>query len=90
VSRHRAEARQLLEGRGYLRPAVFGSVARGADRVDSDVDLLVDLPVDVGLYQLNRAAIDLEDLLGVPVDLVPRSGLRDRVSADVAADLVPL
>lgn len=90
VQRHRTQARQLLTDRGYRDPAVFGSVARGTDRADSDLDLLVDLPSGIGLTQLSRTAIDLETLLGVRVDLVPRDGLRARVAASIADELVML
>lgn len=90
LQRRRQRVRDLLTARGYLNPAVFGSVARGEDRPDSDVDLLVDLPTGVGLIELNRLAIDLEEMIGAPVDLIPRDSLRPRVQADVTKDLVPL
>lgn len=90
LQRRRSKVRVLLAERGYRNPAVFGSVARGDDRRDSDVDLLVDLPDDVGLIELNRAALDLEALIGARVDLIPRTGLRPRVATDISSDLVPL
>jgi uncharacterized protein len=90
LQRRRSRARELLESRGYRNPTVFGSVARNTDTPESDVDLLVDLTEGVGLYELNRMAIDLEALIGAPVDLIPRDGLRPRAAADAGADLVPL
>jgi len=42
---------------------VFGSVARGDDNDDSDIDLLVDLPPEMGLVRLGRLQRDLETLL---------------------------
>lgn len=90
LQRRRTKARALLAERGYRNPAVFGSVARGEDRSDSDVDLLVDIPAGIGLIDLNRMAIDLETLIGAPVDLIPREGLRPRVAADIAGELTPL
>jgi len=65
---------------------VFGSVARGDDSPASDVDLLVDLGPNVGLLSLISLEMEMEQLLGVDVDLIPASGLkpglRDRVLAD--------
>lgn len=90
LQRRRQQVKQLLAERSYGSPAVFGSVARGTDRADSDIDLLVDLPSGVGLTQLARTSIDLETLLGAPVDLVPRSGLRPRIAATIADEVVPL
>jgi predicted nucleotidyltransferase len=59
---------------------VFGSVARGEDRPDSDLDLLVDLPPDIGLLELGRVQAELEAILGTKVDLVPASDLKPAVA----------
>jgi len=68
---------------------VFGSVARGEDSVVSDVDLLVDLSPNTGLFRLLRLQGELEALLQAHVDLVPaadvKAGVRDAVLADVVA-----
>ena len=69
---------------------VFGSVARGEDRPDSDVDLLVDLPAHMGLLGLGRVQADLEAILGAKVDLVPGSDLKPAVRARAERDLVAL
>jgi predicted nucleotidyltransferase/DNA-binding XRE family transcriptional regulator len=69
---------------------VFGSVARGEDRPDSDVDLLVDLPAHMGLLGLGRVQADLEAILGAKVDLVPASDLKPAVRARTERDLVAL
>jgi hypothetical protein len=69
---------------------VFGSVARGQDRPDSDVDLIADLPPRMGLLGLGRVQAELESILGNQVDLVPASDLKPDVRARAEADLVPL
>lgn len=69
---------------------VFGSVARGEDRPDSDVDLLVQLPAGMGLFAIAKVQNELEELLGSPVDLIPESGLKAGVRPAVEADLVRL
>ncbi len=69
---------------------VFGSVARGEDRPDSDVDLLVDLPPHMGLLGLGRVQADLEAILGAKVDLVPAGDLKPAVRARAEHDLVAL
>ena len=69
---------------------VFGSVARGEDRPDSDVDLLVDLPPHMGLLGLGRVQAELEAILGTKVDLVPASDLKPAVRARAERDLVAL
>jgi hypothetical protein len=69
---------------------VFGSVARGEDRPGSDVDLLVDLPPDIGLLGLGRVQAELEDIVGTKVDLVSASDLKPAVRARAERDLVAL
>jgi predicted nucleotidyltransferase/DNA-binding XRE family transcriptional regulator len=69
---------------------VFGSVARGEDRPDSGVDLLVDLPSHTGLLGLGRVQAELEAILGAKVDLVPASDLKPAVRARAEHDLVAL
>ncbi|HQR25451.1 MAG TPA: nucleotidyltransferase family protein [Nocardioides sp.] len=71
---------------------VFGSVARGEDTTDSDLDLLADVPPGTSLFDLARHKLDLEDLLGVTVDLgtAVKPRLQDRVEAEaiLVSDLV--
>jgi predicted nucleotidyltransferase len=75
---------------GVTNLRVFGSVAPGQDRVDSDVDLLADLPPGMGLLGLARVQAEMESILGSPVDLVPAGDLKPGVRARVKADLVAL
>ena len=75
---------------GVTISGVFGSVARGEDLADSDVDLLVTLPPGVGLFDLGRLAGELQELLGARVDLVPATDLKPGVRHNVFAELVAL
>ncbi|HUW79209.1 MAG TPA: nucleotidyltransferase family protein [Candidatus Nanopelagicaceae bacterium] len=58
--------------------AVFGSVARGEDNPQSDVDLLVDFEPGATLFEQFYLQEELEALLNVHVDVIPRSGLKPR------------
>ncbi|MGH9918939.1 MAG: nucleotidyltransferase family protein [Nitrososphaerales archaeon] len=82
--------RQVAAHHGLSNVRVFGSVARGEESEDSDVDLLVDIPPNVGLIRLARAQGELEKVLGVRVDLVPLSDLKPGVAASVLSEAVPL
>ena len=90
VRRHRLALHAAAAAHGITNLRVFGSVARGEDRADSDIDLLVDIPPDIGLLGLGRAAADFERILHARVDLVPADGLKADVAARVASDLVAL
>ena len=60
------------------RVRLFGSVARGDDGPDSDIDLLVDFDLDSSLFDLMQMTRELEELLGHSVDVVSAGGLNDR------------
>lgn len=90
VRSHRAEVLAILDKYGVTNPEIFGSTARGDDHDGSDLDLLVDLAPGTDLFDLVHIKADLESVLGVPVDLVPRDGLKARVRAAAAKDLVAL
>lgn len=69
---------------------VFGSVARGDVRADSDIDILVDLEPGRSLFDLGGLLYDLQTLLGVDVDVVTEKGLRPRIRERVLQEAVPL
>lgn len=81
----KAEILQLAELHGARNVRVFGSVARGDNGEDSDVDLLVDMDKGRTLFDLIGFKLDLEDLLHMPVEVVTTNSLRyirDRVLAE--------
>jgi uncharacterized protein len=90
VFEHRAEVLEVLERHGIRNAGVFGSVARGDDRDDSDVDLLVELPPNTGLLSVARIEAELETILETTVDLVSARGLKPGVRTRVERDLVDL
>jgi len=86
---HRAQVLDLAAARGAHNLRVFGSIARGAARADSDLDLLVDLEPGRSAFDLAGLTLDLEALLGRRVDIVTEAGLhwfiRDRVLREARA-----
>ena len=71
-------------------PRVFGSVARGADVDGSDLDLLVDALPGTTLFDLGGLQVELEALLGVPVDVVTLGDLPLKFRAQVLAEARPV
>ncbi len=69
---------------------VFGSVARGEDTPDSDIDLVVDLAPGTGLFELGALRRELSEILGAPVDVAPSDSLRVSVRREVERDAVLL
>jgi uncharacterized protein len=90
VRRHRQEIVASAAAHGVRNLRVFGSVARGDDQPNSDVDLLADLPPHLGLLGLGRVQAELAAILGARVDLVPAADLKPEVRARVQSELVAL
>ena len=90
VAAHRAELRDVLRRHCVTNPEIFGSTARGDDHEGSDVDILVDFPPGTSIIDIIGIQHELQDLLGVPVDLIPRNGLKERVRSKALKDLLPL
>lgn len=69
-----------------MHPRVFGSAARGDDRPDSDIDILVDALPGTTLFDLGGLMEELKELLGVKVDLVTTgevpASARDRIFSE--------
>jgi hypothetical protein len=80
----------LAARHGARNVRVFGSVARGEARPDSDVDILVDMEPGRSLFDLGGLLYDLQTLLGVDVDVVTEKGLRPRIRAQVMREAIPL
>lgn len=71
------------------RVRLFGSIARGEERPDSDIDLLVDFDPESSLFDVIRLTRELEELLGLPVDVVSTGGLKER-DARILAEAIDL
>lgn len=90
VRRRRHDLLAAAAAHGVCGLWVFGSVARGQDRLDSDVDLLAELPRGMSLFGLARLQAELEGIVGARVDVVPAADLKPEVRARVERDLVAL
>jgi len=71
-------------------PRVFGSVVRGDDTDGSDIDLLVDPLPGTTLFDLGGLQIELEEILGVKVDLLTPGDLPLKFRANVLAEARPI
>lgn len=73
-----------------VRAYVFGSFARGDNNQDSDIDILVtfDRSAKVSLFDHIGMTYDLEDILGMEVDLVTEGTLLPRVASSVENDKI--
>jgi len=90
IRAHRLQVLRVAGVHNLANVRVFGSVARGEDTTESDIDLLVDVPPGVGLIGLARAQRDLQALLKATVDLVPADDLKPEVARTALTEAVPM
>lgn len=88
VAQKREEILRICRRNGASNPAIFGSVARGEAGPTSDLDLLIDLEPGRNLLDHVGVKQDLEELLGVRVDVVTRRGLHPLMREHVLAEAV--
>ena len=86
LSLKREQLLALAAARGASRLRVFGSVARGQDREGSDVDLLIDMPEGSSLLQIVGLQQDIQDALGIEVDLCTERELHPELRPRILAE----
>lgn len=86
LAKHRLAVIEAVTRSRAANPRVFGSALRGDDSENSDLDLLVDALRGATLFDLGGLQVELEDILGVKVDLLTPgdlpSGFRNAVLAE--------
>lgn len=90
LQQRREEILALASRHGVRNLRVFGSVARGEARPDSDIDLLVEFEPGRGLLAHAALIRELEQLLGCRVDVASQNGLKARIRSTVFGEAVPL
>jgi predicted nucleotidyltransferase len=86
----RDEILRVAARHGVTRIRVFGSVARGEEGPDSDLDLLVDVGPVVSPWFPGGLVRDLEAIVGRPVEVVTENGLNPLLRLHVLGEAVPL
>jgi len=80
----------LKEKYGLRVVEIFGSYARGEQRSESDIDLLVDILKPISLLELVGAEIYLSEILGVKVELVPKRSVREEARETISREAVAI
>ena len=85
-----SENRKLLEAYGIKDIRLFGSLARGEFRSESDVDLLVefDRSAHIGMFEFSRLRRELSELLGCEVDLATPDALHKDMKEDILKEAI--
>lgn len=78
----------FLKKHGAIKIGIFGSTARGEERPDSDIDILVEFSETKSLFEFIGIGLDLGDILGKKIDLFTEKNLRPSIKNSVMEDLV--
>lgn len=81
---------EFLKSKGATKVAVFGSYVRNEETTDSDIDVMVDFDKPITLLDFVGFQLDLEDKIGIKVDLVMEGGINPLVEKYVKKDLTVL
>jgi len=76
----------VLKRRGVSKAALFGSVARGERKKNSDIDLLIKIKEGKSLLDIVRLKLELEEKLGKKVDLVEYSAIRPSLKGIILSE----
>lgn len=87
IEEHRDQIKAVVARHKGRAVALFGSVARGEETPESDIDFLVEFAQGSSLFDLIHIEDDLVELLGRPVDVVSLGGLKPR-DHDIRGDAV--
>ena len=79
---------ELRDQYGVADLSIFGSVARNQANADSDLDILIDFTTTPGLLRYIELKNHLEELLGIPVDLVTRKALKRQLRDAILAEAI--
>lgn len=88
LSAHRAAIRQVVVSHRACNARVFGSVLRGEDQLGSDLDILIDPTPETTLMDVAAIQLELEQLLGVQVDVLTPGALPEKFRSAVLAQAV--
>ncbi|HKQ05661.1 MAG TPA: nucleotidyltransferase family protein [Blastocatellia bacterium] len=86
----REDIRRIAASHGVSRIRVFGSVARGQAKPDSDLDLLIDVGPTTSSWFPAGLILDLEKLLGCRVEVVTEKGLNPQLREQVLSEAMPI
>ncbi|MGC8775192.1 MAG: nucleotidyltransferase family protein [Chlorobaculum sp.] len=90
LTQKREEIMGIASKYGIHNIRVFGSTARGDNRKDSDIDLLVDIEEGKDLFDIGAFLMDLEALLHKSIDVVTENALHQKIRKTVLKEAIPL
>jgi hypothetical protein len=90
LAAHRDKLLAIAARHGASNLRVFGSVVKGVDKEGSDIDLLVDVRKGTSLFGLAGLQLDMEEALGIKVDLCTEGSLHPELKERILSEARPV
>lgn len=90
LEKHKAEIREIIKSHRATNPRVFGSVARGEDAEESDIDIMVDVGPKMTLFDLGAIKYKISELLGVKVDVITADTIPEEYKNKIFSESIEL
>jgi hypothetical protein len=90
LDKHRDAIREIVERHHASNARFFGSVLRGDDTEESDLDILIDPTDETTLFDVGAIQVEISELLGVDVDVLTPGALPDKWKSEVLAKARPV
>jgi len=90
IRKKREEVLRICARHGARNVRIFGSAARGEEREESDIDIVVEFEPGRSLLDHGALCLELEELLGRKVDVVSQAGIKPRLREQILKEAVPL
>lgn len=82
IRKYKKQLDQIAAKYSIKKVYIFGSVARGEDKAISDVDFLIEMNEDASAFGVGGFQYDVQQLLGIDVDVVPSFALSENRDID--------
>lgn len=80
----------VLKKAGVIRSSIFGSYVRGEQTANSDIDILIEMPESKSLLDFVELQLQLEDVLGIKVDLGEYQTIKPRLKDSILSNQVQI
>lgn len=87
ISQLRGISEKINQDFGVSKIGIFGSYSRGEERVNSDIDILVEFNKPINLFEFSRLRVFLSNQLGINVDLVTPGALKPMIKESVLSSV---
>lgn len=80
----------ILKKYGVTRASLFGSIVRGEETKESDIDILIEVPDSKSLFDMMDIQFELEDALKKKVDLIEYKGIKPALKDSILSSQLPI